>query len=609
MLNIPSSVKALFQADGVHKNFRVHFPNGEMADITNDNVVQESVKFTESLCSQSTFKFGLAEASVLEFETVGVGNMYGMTIAASIEIDCSSLSAADKAAIAAGTWDGTWDGVNSVFSFPIGTFRVDSCPRDHQSMAHRQVTAYGMLKSYNPYDSEKLNVLVPEKTYTPNAYYEMLALLGYNNKAGILSLGFTETATTEWRPRSGGVYISYEKNTTLKDSHGNSVLYSSYIDFYYAVYPTTGSPTPLTFSDTDRLYAIDLHGENYNTTLKNAATALSQEDIDLSASGYDSWDALAQDIFTQDLAGVPMVYPGFLYELNTGSTSINKPAGTICRIMSSNDAIYPHMGNSQTDSNTPLTIGRFFLPSSIIIHDNNAQSIYSRTITHGTVTAYVPSSTVPALPLSIAETATKKLTKQATTYDAYQHGGSIDASKFAEGFLEIDALFALLSRTGRLEFVRLDNSSPMSISPSDYSEMWWDEFDVDPIGTVKITYKNKDDDGNETDTGADITVGAGASVYDMTSNEVLKNIKSVTLANVTAMVNTHFAPYIGSVGFTPFELTMQGWPWLETGDALEITAEDGTVVESYALRVEMSGIQHLQAVITAEGGEIIEEVD
>ena len=140
MLNIPSSVKTLFQTDGIHKNFRVHFPNGEFGDITNDNVVQESVKFTESLCSQSTFKFGLAEASVLEFETVGIGNMYGMMIEASIEIDCSSLSAADKAAIAAGTWDGTWS--DDVFGIPLGTFRVNSCPRDHQSMAHRQVTAY-----------------------------------------------------------------------------------------------------------------------------------------------------------------------------------------------------------------------------------------------------------------------------------------------------------------------------------------------------------------------------------------------------------------------------------------------------------------------------------
>ena len=166
MLNIPDSVKALFKQDGVRKNFRAHFPNGELSDLTNENVMQESVKFTESVCSQDVFKFGLTEASVIEFETVGGGNMYGMTIDCSCEIDCSSLSAADKAAIAAGTWDGTWDGENEVFSVPYGTFRVESCPRDHQAMAHRKVTAYTEdMSEPNEFEQKKLAVYGWSKTY------------------------------------------------------------------------------------------------------------------------------------------------------------------------------------------------------------------------------------------------------------------------------------------------------------------------------------------------------------------------------------------------------------------------------------------------------------
>ena len=97
------------------------------------------------------------------------------------------------------------------------------------------------------------------------------------------------------------------------------------------------------------------------------------------------------------------------------------------------------------------------------------------------------------------------------------------------------------------------------------------------------------------------------SEYDMSGNEILRQLASASLADVTAMVNAGFAPYAGAVAFTPAELTMQGWPWIEAGDALEITAEDGTVVETYALRIEMHGIQHLTATITAEGGEIVEE--
>lgn len=85
MLTIPSAVEDALK-NGAQKNFRVHFPNGERADITNDNIVSESVSFTESICSQSELKFGLAEASVLEFETVGVENIRGAEIEASVEV-------------------------------------------------------------------------------------------------------------------------------------------------------------------------------------------------------------------------------------------------------------------------------------------------------------------------------------------------------------------------------------------------------------------------------------------------------------------------------------------------------------------------------------------
>ena len=87
MLDIPSVVTARLKSDTVKKNFRVQFPNGEYNDITNENIVYESVRFSESICSQDTFRFGLAESSRIEFETVGIGNMLGMQIACFCEVD------------------------------------------------------------------------------------------------------------------------------------------------------------------------------------------------------------------------------------------------------------------------------------------------------------------------------------------------------------------------------------------------------------------------------------------------------------------------------------------------------------------------------------------
>ena len=69
----------------MQKNIRIHFPNGEHEDITNKNVIAESMSFKESLCSRNSLKFGLCEASVFQIETVGVGNIKGCTIEVSLE--------------------------------------------------------------------------------------------------------------------------------------------------------------------------------------------------------------------------------------------------------------------------------------------------------------------------------------------------------------------------------------------------------------------------------------------------------------------------------------------------------------------------------------------
>lgn len=93
MLNIPAEVKTLFKSDSVFKNFHVNFPNGEHTDLNNDDVISESVSFTESICSKDVFQFGLSERPQIEFECVNVPNIYGVTIYCAIEICVDSLGA------------------------------------------------------------------------------------------------------------------------------------------------------------------------------------------------------------------------------------------------------------------------------------------------------------------------------------------------------------------------------------------------------------------------------------------------------------------------------------------------------------------------------------
>lgn len=614
MLTIPSTVQALFKTDGVYKNFRVHFPNGEFPDITNDNVVQESVKFTESLCSQSTFKFGLAEASVLEFETVGIGNMYGMTIEAGIEIDCSSLSAADKTAIASGTWDGTWDSVNEMFYIPYGTFRVESCPRDHQSMAHRQVTAYSeSFPNLTEYPG------LPEFTYASSIYVRQSALEATAFGTGLVYQSSTSTETSNshtyfWD--SNGAQLSFDLYDYDEATPSERNMFKAVPILYQFHYTWDTLPS---------FISVDM--PSYNATAYEAfgvAVAKAITDAGLDITYNQNKEKIFDSNETALRRHAPwLFYPCYITTLLTKNAVsydevIQKvePGAlvpVICRSdTKANAGFWCQNGTYMVGSSEFASIQKLTQGSDIRIRIGNQYLTPTLTgcLTSPATVTFYGLSTYDA-PIAIKSTGTQKIqyirSASDITSKAISNGtyiNSIDYIKLINGLLETRAQFLKTDRFGGFERLRLDDSSPISVSPGDYAECWWDEYDIDPIGTVVVNYSNEDSAENATN----ITISTGASVYDMTGNEILANISGADLSTITNLINTNFAPYADDVAFIPTELTMQGWPWIEAGDALQITAEDGTVVDTYALRIEMDGIQHLQSVITAEGGEIIEEV-
>lgn len=136
MLNVPYEIKQLIKSDTIRKNFRVVFVDGSMQDLTNKNIVAESVQFTESFCSQSDLKFGLCESSYLSFEVFNVPNIKGKKIKAYLEVECDESIGEYKADI---------DMV--VYQIPYGVFIIDTCRKDMNDLARRKVTSYSVDKS------------------------------------------------------------------------------------------------------------------------------------------------------------------------------------------------------------------------------------------------------------------------------------------------------------------------------------------------------------------------------------------------------------------------------------------------------------------------------
>lgn len=80
--------KDLFLADSVEKQFRITASNGII--LTNSDLIEESIKVVESICSEKQFTLGSAEASKVEFDAVFDsygGSLEGETITCDIVLN------------------------------------------------------------------------------------------------------------------------------------------------------------------------------------------------------------------------------------------------------------------------------------------------------------------------------------------------------------------------------------------------------------------------------------------------------------------------------------------------------------------------------------------
>lgn len=596
MLNVPESVKALFKQDGIRKNFRVQFPGGELPDITNDNVVQESVRFTESLCSQDVLKFGLTEASVLEFETVGVGNMYGMTIEAGIEIDLSSLSAAELAEIEAGSWDGVYVSESDTdlgfpfFRVPYGVFTVDKCPRNHEAMAHRQVTAYSVTYS-------DLAAVIP----------------GFPTMLPVQSISVKPDAILSQVTRDGLTSINRSAR-----SRPRSPLYTSAGIGYYFVQSI----------GTEYAYGAIGYADYIETTMdwdETAWRAVGNDIADqLTALGYDlTYNAAGEKVFFDNREAVEYSMPDFFgpaVVLPLTNNSINysgywhhiKP-GALYPLLNGGSHAAAFFLDGTSATNTP-TFCYFYAPSAtptvqlrLVSNDSLVE-----TITIGVAVPSLPSnpgvsmwiypyeSSTNDIRLTIqAKGVAKNLTVQGgQTIPFYSFIDAYDKTAIVASAAEIRAYFGKAERDGSFQFEHLDLSDPVPLTPENYSSLWWDEYDVEPIGTVRFSYDNDSE-------ALDYQFGSGRSLYDMSDNDLLNGTVYPTTDLIKSTLDSNFVPYVDGVEFVPIDLKAKGLPYLEAGDAIIITAEDGTLVNSIIMRQEISGIQVLTAAIESTGGTII----
>lgn len=617
MLNIPESIKTLFKTDGVFKNFRVHFPNGEHADLTNADIIAESVKFTESICSKEVFQFGLSERPSIEFECVNVPNIYGVAIECGIEIDVSTLTAAELDAIDAGSYDGVLVRAESsdigfgFYRIPYGVFVVQSCPRSHGAMYRRRVTGYSKIYG----NDELLNSINSELPYKAVVIREglMNCMLGLD--------AFQISDKTPYTATIGATFCD-----------ANNHLYA--IQF-----PTTSTNLLRTNGGIGDAIIAD-YTTNFDDYESSGMTIVNA----LTSAGYDlTYDTKRKKVFTSNEEAIRTKLP-FLFhpcvwfyqwgDFSTSPTGVyysidthidvlqNKKVYIFCASYggmrggrglmgdkyNENDVVYPSYLSFMVGQNTNITIMKYNTPSSTTPTTTYlpVSGLQYDTVINSVQVLAVPSAIGYAT--KIASTLCVNNSIHASSIDngdknidGYTYANAFSWNDLANGNLELNALFGRYSRMGDFESVSIDQSNPIQISASDYSALWWDDYSIEGVGLITYRFGNSDT--------VAYSIGNGGSEYDMTNNYLLEHYNSddteTAITEIQTILDAHFVPKLDDLNYLPSDCTLIGLPYLEAGDYVEISAGSGETVGTYILTRTLTGIQTLEDTFEAKGGEVL----
>ena len=92
MIEVSEALKTAYKRDSVHKSLVIRFLDGSLPDITNGNIIAESMVLDEILCDEEQIKFGLCNASTFSIQVANINiNIKGKDIAPALIIDGEEL--------------------------------------------------------------------------------------------------------------------------------------------------------------------------------------------------------------------------------------------------------------------------------------------------------------------------------------------------------------------------------------------------------------------------------------------------------------------------------------------------------------------------------------
>lgn len=565
MLNIPKEVKELFEKDSVRKNLRIHFPNGEREDITNSNLIAESFSFTESVMSQSEFRFGLCEASMVEFECFGVENIKGYEIKAYHEIDISSLGEEFIAEYGMTSEDVAFP----FYRVPYGKFKVKEALRQ-SDMVRRKVTAYGVFIENT--ELNEVEVVKRKVGLSKSHKYEFdLYKFMYSNLPGDFNIS---NATYE------NVGRKFNRIELPLDQFGFEI---EEINFYEH-----------SVSASNNLYYLQ-YGEMLKTReeLKNELILLIKEEYGEGSSVLD--DVLSFYEIIEKYITQPRVY--FVGDDTRGYDAYPQ----------NNYYVYPYMPNGEFEFIIPigfklLLFNRSDLSQYRVIGEfsfKNEEDVSIQRVT----------TNFPEYTFSLPQI------KNSEGYYIVVDFAESNPYNIIQSSLEFMGLFGRYDRYGNFKTISLSNNfglypsedlypsetlypreaSGGTLTKGNYLSAWYDDEYTKPYDRVSVSYKNADEEEIYAehllvDIESDTYNASDYQSYSLSENYLIQN-GTFTEAQITEILQT-VGEALQNIRYMPCEIDAVGMPWVEAGDGLEIVTNNGSF-DTLVLNRRINGIQRL----------------
>lgn len=641
MVDVPVEVKKAFKRGRTRKQYRieVYTINDDNTltyefTIGNDNLVKESVKIDERMCSDKYLKFGLCEGSSMEFQYFGMDSITGKELKVYIDVWYDDGNG------------GTW------YPIMMGYYEVDASSTQF-STGIRKVTAYNKLQA--KYLDEKANALIDENfEFADQVYVSDItdALLdGYAIEKTYEEIAAQEDGYYE----AAGAYVTNKfKYSNLTGDQGPfgpaiwqviypySVTTSTNIQFFIEAacrYFKITEDYPIKIQAPDYFDYIDQEiAEFYQTQLGKIHSSTS-------ASTMWSWIVNTQGDQSSgiEIKNLTNYFFNITIKFKDGTkkyfgNNVLNGSGSFSNLNKLTfldvDEIFVYFPRRirflQPDE------GVTFHPPGNVVYNCEWDFTNPSGNLPDPVPYYIPDGSgwverayydIPTMPDGSIIPVGKTITRAVKVYKVLNMGDAdfieVNAHELPEVTLRElqSAIYEMKCQYGQMDRisdtfsgVNLDstglypsetlypaddlypngNTGGKAIHPypSEYQKLWTDTVGVQSFRYLRITY-NTLVDGNEVQKVLQRTVHEhGTQNYNMSDNWLFLNL--VWTAEQVGAYADEMVTKMRNITWFPFEMWSVGLPYIETGDAIEIADKEGNTYSTYILQRQLRGIQNLQ---------------